>query len=353
MAVIPPEQFQHRLLAWFDQHGRKDLPWQRPITPYRVWLSEVMLQQTQVVTVIPYFQRFVARFPEVEALAAASADEVLQLWSGLGYYARARNLHKAARLIAGMGGFPVTLEALSALPGIGRSTAGAILSIAFGQSHPILDGNVKRVLARFYAVNGWPGATAVSKRLWQLSAQCTPVLRVGDYTQAIMDLGATVCTRRRPACPACPLQTGCEAFIQGQVALFPSPRPNKTLPVKQKVFLVLQNPAGEVLLEKRPPSGIWGGLWSLPEFEDEVHALDWCRTNGLPVTGQTLHPEQRHTFSHYHLDFTPFTVQTDLSVQAKIADSQTIWYKFSQNSALALAAPIKQLLEQTRLTLKD
>lgn len=345
---MPPEQFQHLLLAWFDQYGRKDLPWQRPITPYRVWLSEIMLQQTQVVTVIPYFQRFVTRFPEVEPLAAASTDEVLQLWSGLGYYARARNLHKAARLIAGMGSFPDTLEALSALPGIGRSTAGAILSIAFRQSHPILDGNVKRVLARFYAVSGWPGATVVSQRLWKLSAQCTPVKRVGDYTQAIMDLGATVCNRSRPVCTACPLQSGCAAFIQGQVALFPSPRPNKSLPVKQKVFLLLQNPDGEVLLEKRPPSGIWGGLWSLPEFDGVEEALDWCHINGLPVTGQTLRPKQRHTFSHYHLDFTALCVQTDRHLQANIADSQTIWYKLSRSIAVALAAPIKQLLTQTR-----
>lgn len=352
MTVMTPEQFQQQLLAWFDHHGRKDLPWQRPITPYRVWLSEIMLQQTQVVTVIPYFERFVERFPDVEALAAASVDEVLRYWSGLGYYARARNLHKAARIIADTCAFPDTLEALSALPGIGRSTAGAILSIAFKQSQPILDGNVKRVLARFYAVKGWPGDAAVNKQLWQLSEQCTPRQRVGDYTQAIMDLGATVCTRTRPACLVCPLQTGCAAWVRGETAAYPASKPSKALPVKQKIFLLLHNAEGEVLLEKRPPAGIWGGLWSLPEFDGIDDALNWCRDHGMTVAGPTVQPVRRHSFSHYHLDFTPLSVQAGQSAQTKIADSQTIWYKSSRNSAVALAAPIKQLLEQP-LTLKD
>ncbi len=208
---MTPEQFQHSILDWFDQHGRHDLPWQQAQTPYRVWVSEIMLQQTQVATVIPYFQRFMARFPDVGALAAAEQDEVLHLWTGLGYYARARNLHKAARLVVNNWGgeFPQTLEGMESLPGIGRSTAGAILAMACGIRAPILDGNVKRVLARYACVEGWPGQTAVQKQLWALAEEYTPSRRVGDYTQAMMDLGATLCTRSKPACVLCPLQLDC------------------------------------------------------------------------------------------------------------------------------------------------
>jgi len=343
---MTPSEFQQRILAWFDQHGRKDLPWQQDITPYRVWLSESMLQQTQVATVIPYFNRFVETFPDVESLAQAPLDQVLHLWAGLGYYARARNLHKTAQLVAEMGRFPDTLNDLIALPGIGLSTAGAILSIAFNNSQPILDGNVKRVLARFYAIDGWPGIPAINKQLWQLSAELTPALRVAEYTQAMMDLGATLCTRTKPACGACPLHSRCLARISGNAVAFPTPKPAKTIPVKPLVFLMLTNCRDEILLEKRPPAGIWGGLWSLPEFGSIEDATDWCVNKGIPIIRHKSLPKQRHSFSHYHLDYTPLLVQTDNPINFVMEGNHAVWYKAEQMDHLGLAAPIKLLLQQ-------
>ena len=264
--------FARALLAWFDRHGRHDLPWQRDPTPYRVWVSEIMLQQTRVAAVIPYFERFTARFPDVDALAGAGLDEVLGLWSGLGYYARGRNLHAAARAVcANHGGrFPDTLEELVALPGIGRSTAGAILALAFGRRQPILDGNAKRVLARYHAVAGWPGESRVGARLWSLAERLTPCRRVGDYTQAIMDLGATLCTRTRPTCLLCPLADGCRAHALGDPVRFPAPRPKRAYPTREKLLVVMRDAGGRVLVERRPPSGIWGGLWSFPEASADL-----------------------------------------------------------------------------------
>ena len=261
--------FSTRVLAWFDENGRKDLPWQHDISPYRVWISEIMLQQTQVATVIPYYESFMQRFPDVLALADASEDEVMHLWSGLGYYSRARNLHKSAKMVAHeLGGvFPQTLDGMIALPGIGRSTAGAILSIASGQQTAILDGNVKRVLARFQAVEGWPGKTPVLNELWEYAEAYTPMARVADYTQAMMDLGATVCTRSRPQCGDCPLVADCEGHASGEPTRYPGKKPKKVLPVKQTCMVVLEH-QGQILLEKRPPTGIWPGLWSLPEVAD-------------------------------------------------------------------------------------
>jgi A/G-specific adenine glycosylase len=341
-----PSDFQHDILAWFDQQGRKDLPWQKDITPYRVWLSETMLQQTQVATVIPYFNAFVEKFPTIDYLAQAPIDEVLHRWSGLGYYARARNLHKTAQLIVEQGRFPDTLDELVALPGIGLSTAGAILSIAFKKSHPILDGNVKRVLARFKAVSGWPGNSQVNKQLWGISAHLTPVDRVADYTQAMMDLGATICTRSKPACEDCPLEGQCLARITGTVAVLPTPKPANTLPVKQLVFLLLSNNLNQILLEKRPPTGIWGGLWSLPEFDSMESAHNWCLTKNLAfVDSQTL-VTRRHTFSHYHLDYTPVLMKTDNPINFVMEASQTVWYNAKQINTLGLPAPIKLLLQQ-------
>jgi len=266
------------LLAWFDTHGRHDLPWQHPRTPYRVWISEIMLQQTQVSTVVPYFERFLQRFPDVHSLAAAAQDDVLALWSGLGYYARARNLHRAAQHIVERhdGKFPTTLEAWLALPGIGRSTAGAILAQAFEQRQPILDGNVRRVLARYHAIDGWPGDRAVQDQLWKRAEAATPHRRIADYTQAIMDLGATVCTRT-PRCNQCPLSTGCGAHRLGRTADFPGRRPRKTLPVRLTAMLVLRDENGRILLVRRPPTGIWGGLWSLPECGIHTPVPVHCR----------------------------------------------------------------------------
>jgi A/G-specific adenine glycosylase len=305
-----------------------------------------MLQQPQVTTVIPYFNTFMARFSSVEALAQAPLDEVLQLWSGLGYYARARNLHKAAGQIQSQGFFPDTLEGLTALPGIGQSTAGAIISIAFQKPQPILDGNVKRVLARFYAVPGWPGSGQVSKQLWTLSAQLTPIERVADYTQAMMDLGATVCTRSRPACGICPIKSHCGAKALNAVAAYPGAKPKKTLPIKTVVFLMLTDSQQNILLEKRPPTGIWGGLWSLPEFSAISEAEQWFLNQNLRVLKQRQLPLQRHTFSHYHLDFTPLLIQIENPMNNVMDAGLPLWYNTRQAIGLGLPAPIKTLLKQ-------
>ena len=338
--------FSQRLLAWFDDHGRHDLPWQQQTTPYRVWVSEVMLQQTQVATVIPYYERFMARFADVQALAEGDEDEVLALWSGLGYYSRARNLRKAAHLIRGQHGgqFPESIDEVVALPGIGRSTAGAILSIARGQHHPILDGNVKRVLSRFHAVEGWPGKREVEQRLWTHASEHTPQQRTADYTQAIMDLGATLCTRSKPACDNCPMSRDCEANLQQRVGEFPGKKPRKALPTKQLIMPVVLNSRGEVLLEKRPPSGIWGGLWSLPECGDEVDFEQWCSRLGAKVSStETLDPF-KHTFSHYHLMIQPQRIEVDEGADRVMDDGAVKWQALSRLEELGLPAPIRRIL---------
>ena len=319
--------FARALLAWFDRHGRHDLPWQRNPTPYRVWVSEIMLQQTRVAAVIPYFERFTARFPDVDALALAEIDEVLGLWSGLGYYARGRNLHAAARAVRSDHGgrFPETFDELVALPGIGRSTAGAILSLACGRRYPILDGNAKRVLARFHAVAGWPGETAVRNRLWALAERHTPDRRVGDYTQAIMDLGATLCTRTRPGCLLCPVAGGCRALAAGDPTGYPAPRPKRPYPTREKLLLVLRDAAGRVLVERRPPSGIWGGLWSFPEASADLELVDAAavaaRRRGLrPGRVRPLAPVE-HGFTHFRLRATPVVISVE-PVPDRVADGE-------------------------------
>ncbi len=344
-----PQDFAQNVLNWFDHHGRKDLPWQQNPTPYRVWVSEIMLQQTQVKTVIPYFERFMDAFPTVEALANAPQDEVLHLWTGLGYYARARNLHKAAQRVAGelAGQFPEDIEALCALPGIGRSTAGAILSLATGARASILDGNVKRVLARYHRVDGWPGQSAVHKRLWQIADDYTPTERCAEYTQAMMDLGATVCTRAQPACERCPLAAGCGALKAGDQAAYPGKKPRKTLPVKSTLFLVARSGQGEILLEKRPAQGIWGGLWCFPEVTDveagRQHCLDIC---GAAPAGLAVLERFRHTFSHYHLDITPVVAELDGATLAVMEGDRQLWYNLRQPPRVGLAAPVAALLAQ-------
>jgi A/G-specific adenine glycosylase len=343
---MTPAVFQQKLLSWFALQGRKDLPWQQDITPYRVWLSETMLQQTQVTTVMPYFQAFVEKFPDLDTLAQATIDEVLPYWSGLGYYARARNLHKTAQIIYQQQRFPDTLAELMALPGIGQSTAGAILSIAFNNSHPILDGNVKRVLTRYKGITGWTGDSQINKQLWAVSTELTPSKQCADYTQAIMDLGATICTRTKPLCVACPLASDCVAKNTGTVNLLPTRKPAKTLPVKQLIFLLLKNRQQQIFLEKRPPVGIWGGLWSLPEFDTIEAAQDFCLTQNLTIEHQQVLPALRHTFSHYHLDYTPLIIQTPDSCNLVMEAEQTLWYNSQQIDNLGLASPIKQLLQQ-------
>ncbi|WP_305910300.1 A/G-specific adenine glycosylase [Methylomarinum sp. Ch1-1] len=347
---MTPEIFQRRILGWFDRHGRKDLPWQQNINPYRVWVSEIMLQQTQVATVIPYFQRFMVRFPDVFRLAEAPLDEVLQHWAGLGYYARARNLHKSARIVADNGGvFPDTLDSMSELPGIGRSTAGAILSIACGQSHPILDGNVRRVLARFHGIHGWSGDSKVNKELWSVSRRYTPLQRTADYTQAMMDMGATLCTRSKPNCDGCPLGTACFAFRENKTDVLPTPKPRQKIPVKQAFWLLLKNDEQQVLLQKRPPSGIWGGLWSLPEFVSLAELQQWCLEKNYPVRRLRELASQRHTFSHYHLDYTAVIVESENPNNNVMEANLAVWYKTSQIDSLGLPAPVKRLLQDQQI----
>jgi A/G-specific adenine glycosylase len=341
--------FSERLLEWFDVEGRNDLPWQRNKDPYAIWVSEIMLQQTQVQTVIPYFERFLQRFPDVIALANADRDEVLHHWSGLGYYARARNLHQAAIHVRDERGgeFPTDLDALMSLPGIGRSTAGAILSLAHEQRHPILDGNVKRVLARHRAVEGWPGKAAVGKRLWQLADEFTPHERVGDYTQAIMDLGATLCTRSRPSCERCPVRADCEARSSDTVENYPGRKPKKDKPLRQTTML-LASQGRHVLLERRPEAGIWGGLWSLPELGD-LSVEDWCSERlATAATMTDTWPLLRHSFSHFDLDIQPIVVRVE-SPLSKVADGDgTTWYQVDDTPPGGMAAPVKKLLQQLK-----
>jgi A/G-specific adenine glycosylase len=347
VSAAPSDGFAARVLAWHAHHGRHDLPWQREPTPYRVWVSEVMLQQTQVATVVPYFERFMARFPDVGALARAPLDEVLHLWSGLGYYARARNLHRAAQAVVERHGgeLPENIEALTALPGIGRSTAGAILALSRGERHAILDGNVKRVLARHRGVEGWPGRTAVLKTLWAHAEAYTPARDVAAYTQAMMDLGATLCTRSRPACGICPVTGDCVARIEGRQRELPSPRPRRQRPKRQVRFLLAIDADGRVLLRRRPPSGVWGGLWSAPELDRETPASDACRGLGLATRGAALTwPVLAHAFTHFDLDIVPEVVPVEPA--GLMDDGDLVWYKRGDPKRLGLAAPMDQLLDR-------
>lgn len=345
--TLSPAAFSQRILDWFDCHGRKHLPWQANPTPYRVWISEIMLQQTQVTTVIPYYQRFLERFPDVKALADARLDEVLHLWSGLGYYARARHLHRAATMIRDHheGAMPLTFEELSALPGIGRSTAGAILALSTGQRQPILDGNVKRVLTRFHAVEGWPGRAAVANRLWALAGRYTPVARVAEYTQAMMDLGALLCTRTRPRCGACPLADGCQAHREGRQSAFPEPAPRRVLPVRHTRMLLLTRAGREILLEQRLPVGLWGGLWGFPECPPDADIVTWCRAKlGMDVTDVQPWTVIRHSFSHFHLDIEPVRATVGNRGDAVMEGDRFVWYNTREPDARGLAAPVQRLL---------
>ncbi len=344
MAEIKPEAFSTAVLAWFDTHGRKDLPWQQNPTPYRVWVSEIMLQQTQVATVIPYFERFMERFPDVAALATAPQDQVLHLWTGLGYYARARNLHKTAQCIHEELGdrFPSSVDELESLPGIGRSTAGAIAALSMNQHAAILDGNVKRVLTRHFAISGWPDQTHTKKQLWDIAEQLTPQDRVADYTQAMMDLGATLCVRSKPSCDSCPLNQSCQALSTDTIAMYPGKKPKKALPTKTTAMFIVRNKQDAVLLEKRPPNGIWGSLYSLPEGDPSAPSATIANQTYLLSQGETLAPI-RHTFSHYHLDITP--IQIWASQQKQVAENgRWLWYPLDHSHEVGLAAPVKKLL---------
>ena len=339
-----------RLLTWHTHHGRKNLPWQRSSDPYSVWLSEIMLQQTQVTTVIGYFERFTAQFPTIQSLANAHVDDVLALWSGLGYYARARNLHKAAQIIAAQynGKFPENIDDVIALPGIGRSTAGAILAFSKSQRHPILDGNVKRVLCRYYAIAGHPGKREVESQLWTLADENTPAKKVSQYTQAIMDLGATLCTRKNPQCPDCPLLDSCAAKRQGLVDQLPSPKPKKKSPTKHIIMLIILGKKPNVLLEKRPPSGIWGGLWSLPECNIDTDINRHCQDKlGLNVLQANPLAPLKHSFSHYHLIINPH--QLTVSKTDTLKEDNLKWIDLKQVHQLGLPKPVKSLLDDVTI----
>lgn len=334
------------LLAWARTHGRHDLPWQQPLTPYRVWVSEIMLQQTQVATVIPYFERFTARFPGLPTLAEAALEDVLAHWSGLGYYARARNLHRTARLCRAEydGELPADLDALTALPGIGRSTAGAILALGFRQRAAILDGNARRVLARYHAVAGRPEKAATLRALWQLAEWQTPHHDVAAYTQAIMDLGASVCTRTVPTCECCPLAVDCLARREGTQALYPVPRPQRTRPLRETAFAWVESD-GCLLLEQRPPVGIWGGLLCLPEIPRSLGAQNWCRrTLGTAPRDITERAGFKHEFTHFRLHARVVEMQAGNGRQIGDA-SMLCWFAPEAALAAGLPAPIRRYIE--------
>ncbi len=336
--------FSTALLSWFDQYGRKDLPWQQNRSAYRVWVSEIMLQQTQVKTVIPYFERFMQRFPGIDDLARASVDEVLHQWTGLGYYARARNLHKTAVLVMEKcnGELPMDPGELEQLPGIGKSTANAIVAQCAGQRAAILDGNVKRVLARYFAIAGWPGNTSVAKALWVKAELLTPDARIADYTQAIMDLGAMVCTRARPACDVCPVRRDCQAKLTSTIDQYPGKKPKKTLPVKETTMLLIEA-RGQVLLAQRPSGGIWGGLWSLPECESES-INETLSALGIFEASQVRLPEFRHSFTHYHLDITPVHIRCDQTTSRVSETNGILWLDPSEPEEIGLSKPTVKLI---------
>jgi A/G-specific adenine glycosylase len=340
--IAPP------LLQWWDAHGRKTLPWQQNPTPYRVWVSEIMLQQTQVATVERYYERFLASFPDVTTLAAAPEDEVLHAWSGLGYYGRARNLHRAARRVRDEfgGEVPAAFADLASLPGIGRSTAGAILALATGQRHAILDGNVKRVLSRVYRIAGVPTAPATLRRLWELAELNTPATRVAHYTQAIMDLGATLCSRRQPACERCPLAGICEAHRAGIAEQLPAAAPKRARPQRATVVMLVRVERSRVLLEKRPSEGVWGGLWGLPEVAAVADVRAWCVAQfGRAPLRLAVRPALRHGFTHFDLDMTP--VEVEITPPERALDGERwLWYNVREPAKVGLAAPVTKLLKE-------
>ncbi|WP_333608561.1 A/G-specific adenine glycosylase [Arsukibacterium sp.] len=338
--------FAAELLSWYQQHGRKTLPWQQQKSPYKTWLSEVMLQQTQVATVIPYFERFIQRFPDVTALANAQQDEVLHLWTGLGYYARARNLHKAAQQVRDLhqGKFPQQFEQVLALPGVGRSTAGAILSLSLGQHYAILDGNCKRVLSRFAAIDGWPGTKVVEQQLWQLAEHLTPEQQVAEFNQAMMDLGASLCSRSKPDCAACPLKRRCQAALRGEQACYPAKKPRKTLPEQHSFWLIVHTEQ-QVLLQQREASGLWGGLWGFLEFDSALARQQFMAGQGWSCHTEQPLPAFKHTFSHYHLWIQPTILQ--LSTFPAVVQEQSVqqWFTITQIPEVGLSAPAKQLFQ--------
>lgn len=348
-SFITIDKFQKTLLNWFDQHGRKNLPWQHNKTPYRVWVSEIMLQQTQVSTVIPYFERFMQHFPDLETLAAAEEDQVLHLWAGLGYYSRARNLHRAAQMVMTefAGRFPDDIAALKTLPGIGESTAGAIMSLAFDQPSPILDGNVKRVFTRLHGIKESIADKKTENLLWEMANRYIPTERAGDYTQAIMDLGATLCMRGKPQCAQCPFAKQCIAKREDIAEMLPVNKKTRALPTRVATFVILK--AGKhIYLQKRPSRGIWGGLWSFPEIAglpDTKTIRQFCRTEfAISLPKKTLLPSFRHTFTHFHLELHPVVIT--LTKRTHLVETSQIWYNLSVPEAYGLPKPIQSIIRE-------
>lgn len=339
------DSFSARLIRWQRRHGRHDLPWQKTRDAYRIWLSEIMLQQTQVATVIPYYQRFLERFPEVAVLAAAPVGAVLEAWAGLGYYARARNLHRCAQAVTAEHGgqFPRDPQELAALPGIGRSTAAAISAFAFGTRAAILDGNVKRVLARCFGVEGFPGNAKIEREMWQLAESLLPAEQIEAYTQGVMDLGATLCTRATPACGDCPLQPICVAFRDGRQAELPASKPAKSLPEREAQVLVLTD-GRSVLLERRPPAGIWGGLLALPEAAP-VDAAELAGRHGYRLIDARELPALRHAFSHFRLTLRPWLCRVE-AADGGVAEPGWEWLAREGIESAALPAPLKRILRE-------
>ena len=340
--------FASRIAAWQARSGRHDLPWQGTTDPYCIWLSEIMLQQTQVSTVIPYYLRFLERFPDVAALAAASQEEVMPYWAGLGYYARARNLHKCAQTVAADWGgrFPPTAEQISGLSGIGRSTAAAIAAFAYGERSPILDGNVKRVFTRHFGIEGDPAKRAVDQKLWELAeaqVAAAPGLDMPAYTQGLMDLGATLCTRGKPACGLCPVTDTCVARRDGRQAELPTPKARKAVPERETAMLVLAR-EGRVLLRQRPSPGIWGGLWSLPEFDADGDPLAATRALGLEPAQHYRLADFTHVFTHYRLHVRPWLVFVQKHAALREDIQIERWIAARELTDAALPAPVKKLL---------
>ncbi|GAA6170649.1 A/G-specific adenine glycosylase [Colwellia sp. KU-HH00111] len=348
ISIASANKFASQVVDWYHHQGRKHLPWQQHKTPYSVWVSEIMLQQTQVKTVIPYYQRFMASFPTITDLANAEQDQVLHHWTGLGYYARARNLHKAAQIVRDdyQGEFPNDIEQVIALPGIGRSTAAAILSLSLKQHHAILDGNVKRVLARCYLVTGHNAQAKFEKALWPIAEKLTPKHQVEHYNQAMMDIGAMICTRTKPLCQQCPVRNGCLAFAANEQANYPQKKPKKAIPVKSTIMLIprINN---QVLMEKRPPSGIWGGLYCFLEASNKNEVSSLLNALGLTLVNTTKLTEFRHTFSHFHLDIEPILVDCTLANHNQINEpTNHKWYKLDNTNSVGLAASSCKILAE-------
>ncbi|WP_354623321.1 A/G-specific adenine glycosylase [Psychromonas sp. MME2] len=343
------EDFSQRIIQWQQQHGRHHLPWQQDKSLYKTWISEVMLQQTQVATVIPYFKKFMRAFPTISYLANAPIDEVLHHWTGLGYYARARNLHKAAQFIRDNfnGEFPQDFQQVLALPGIGRSTAGAILSLTLGKHFAILDGNVKRVLTRHQAIEGWTGEKRVENQLWTLAEKVTPSEQCHIFNQAMMDMGAMICTRSKPKCTTCPVNSDCKAYQSNTMSCYPTAKAKKKIPVKHAFMLVLYTVTDQqisVQLTKRPPAGIWGGLWCFPELSKLESSQELLQDMGVTQYKQILLPSFRHTFSHYHFDISPVLIKVGSIEYQQIREENTLWYNLNTPQKVGLATATKKIL---------